>query len=94
MEQSDIKCLTEPISCKVRSYALGAGCRAGTSLAMAPALLLAGRADFADLDGPLLSRASGSRALFTKTAKFNSSAPSFGDDNFTDSLLGSKASSF
>lgn len=30
------------------------GCMVGTSLAMAPALLLAGRADFVDLDGPLL----------------------------------------
>ena len=31
-----------------------AGCMVGTSLAMAPALLIAARADFADLDGPLL----------------------------------------
>ncbi|PWR19169.1 N-acetyl-D-Glu racemase DgcA [Zavarzinia compransoris] len=30
------------------------GCMVGTSLAMAPALLLAGGADFVDLDGPLL----------------------------------------
>lgn len=30
------------------------GCMVGTSLAMAPALLLAGRARFVDLDGPLL----------------------------------------
>lgn len=30
------------------------GCMVGTSLAMAPALLLAGMADFVDLDGPLL----------------------------------------
>lgn len=30
------------------------GCMVGTSLAMAPALLLAGRAEFVDLDGPLL----------------------------------------
>jgi len=30
------------------------GCMVGTSLAMAPALLLAGRAQFIDLDGPLL----------------------------------------
>jgi L-Ala-D/L-Glu epimerase len=30
------------------------GCMVGTSLAMAPALLLAADADFADLDGPLL----------------------------------------
>ncbi len=31
-----------------------AGCMVGTSLAMAPALLIAAQADFADLDGPLL----------------------------------------
>ncbi len=31
-----------------------AGCMVATSLAMAPALLIASRADFADLDGPLL----------------------------------------
>jgi len=31
-----------------------AGCMVATSLAMAPALLIAARADFADLDGPLL----------------------------------------
>lgn len=30
------------------------GCMVGTSLAMAPAMLLAGRAHFVDLDGPLL----------------------------------------
>jgi L-alanine-DL-glutamate epimerase-like enolase superfamily enzyme len=30
------------------------GCMLGTSLAMAPAMLLAGRARFVDLDGPLL----------------------------------------
>jgi L-alanine-DL-glutamate epimerase-like enolase superfamily enzyme len=30
------------------------GCMVGTSLAMAPAMLLAQDADFVDLDGPLL----------------------------------------
>ena len=30
------------------------GCMVGTSLGMAPAVLLAQEADFADLDGPLL----------------------------------------
>ena len=34
--------------------AVMAGCMVGTSLAMAPALLIAAGADFADLDGPLL----------------------------------------
>ncbi|MGQ4273092.1 N-acetyl-D-Glu racemase DgcA [Terrihabitans sp. B22-R8] len=35
-------------------FSLMVGCMVGTSLAMAPALLLAGRAEFVDLDGPLL----------------------------------------
>jgi L-alanine-DL-glutamate epimerase-like enolase superfamily enzyme len=35
-------------------FALVVGCMVATSLAMAPALLLAGRARFVDLDGPLL----------------------------------------
>ncbi len=35
-------------------FAIMIGCMVGTSLAMAPALLLAGRARFVDLDGPLL----------------------------------------
>jgi L-Ala-D/L-Glu epimerase len=35
-------------------FALMVGCMVGTSLAMAPALLLAPRARFVDLDGPLL----------------------------------------
>ena len=39
-----------------RLYGMGVmlGCMVGTSLAMAPALVLAGEADFIDLDGPLL----------------------------------------
>ena len=37
-----------------RGFALMVGCMLGTSLAMAPALLLAPRARFVDLDGPLL----------------------------------------
>jgi L-alanine-DL-glutamate epimerase-like enolase superfamily enzyme len=37
-----------------RGFALMIGCMLGTSLAMAPALLLAPRARFVDLDGPLL----------------------------------------
>jgi L-Ala-D/L-Glu epimerase len=35
-------------------YRIMVGCMVGTSLAMAPALLLAQQADFVDLDGPLL----------------------------------------
>lgn len=37
-----------------RGFALMVGCMVGTSLAMAPAMLLAGQAAFVDLDGPLL----------------------------------------
>lgn len=37
-----------------RGFGLMIGCMVGTSLAMAPALLLAARARFVDLDGPLL----------------------------------------
>jgi L-alanine-DL-glutamate epimerase-like enolase superfamily enzyme len=39
---------------QARDLALMVGCMVGTSLAMAPALLLAPRARFVDLDGPLL----------------------------------------
>jgi L-alanine-DL-glutamate epimerase-like enolase superfamily enzyme len=37
-----------------RSFSLMIGCMVGTSLAMAPAMVLAPRARFVDLDGPLL----------------------------------------
>ena len=50
--------LTEAIILRDRARALGfaimVGCMVGTSLAMAPAVLLAQGADFVDLDGPLL----------------------------------------
>ena len=50
--------LTEALALADAAEALGfglfVGCMVGTSLAMAPALLLAGRARFVDLDGPLL----------------------------------------
>jgi L-alanine-DL-glutamate epimerase-like enolase superfamily enzyme len=39
---------------KARGLRIMIGCMVSTSLAMAPALLLAGRAEFVDLDGPLL----------------------------------------
>ena len=37
-----------------RGFSLMIGCMVGTSLAMAPAMVLAPRARFVDLDGPLL----------------------------------------
>ncbi len=50
--------LTEALAMKIEARALGlkvmAGCMVATSLAMAPALLLAQDADWVDLDGPLL----------------------------------------
>lgn len=50
--------LTEALALAAAAEALGfglmIGCMVGTSLAMAPALCLAGRARFVDLDGPLL----------------------------------------
>ncbi|MBY3260837.1 dipeptide epimerase [Rhizobium laguerreae] len=50
--------LTEALSMKAEAEQLGfsimIGCMVGTSLAMAPAVLLAQNADFVDLDGPLL----------------------------------------
>ncbi|PRD41551.1 dipeptide epimerase [Phyllobacterium phragmitis] len=50
--------LTEALTMRQRARDLGlgvmVGCMVGTSLAMAPAVLLAQDADYADLDGPLL----------------------------------------
>lgn len=50
--------LTEALALRVEARALGleimAGCMVATSLAMAPALLIAQAAAFVDLDGPLL----------------------------------------
>jgi L-alanine-DL-glutamate epimerase-like enolase superfamily enzyme len=50
--------LTEALALMKRAESLGfelmTGCMVASSLAMAPALLLAGRARFVDLDGPLL----------------------------------------
>lgn len=50
--------LTEAMALAQEATALGfelmVGCMVGTSLAMAPAYLLAGRAKYVDLDGPLL----------------------------------------
>jgi L-alanine-DL-glutamate epimerase-like enolase superfamily enzyme len=39
---------------EVLGFSVVVGCMVGTSLAMAPSLLVAGRAHFVDLDGPLL----------------------------------------
>ena len=39
---------------KEQGFGIMVGCMLGTSLAMAPATLLASMADYVDLDGPLL----------------------------------------
>src|SRR5690606_7299299 len=50
--------LTEALLLRTRAremgFAIMVGCMVGTSLAMAPAVLLGQDADFVDLDGPLL----------------------------------------
>jgi L-Ala-D/L-Glu epimerase len=60
--------LTAAIELKHAARAAGmkvmVGCMVGTSLAMAPAVLLAQDADFVDLDGPLLLARDRSPALF------------------------------
>jgi hypothetical protein len=53
--------LTEALAMKLEAQRLGfqimLGCMVGTSLAMAPAVLLAQDVEFVDLDGPLASGA-------------------------------------
>jgi len=50
--------LTEALALHGQARAAGfdimVGCMVGSSLAMAPAMLIAGKADIVDLDGPLL----------------------------------------
>ena len=50
--------LTEALACmelaRVRGFRTMVGCMVSTSLAVEPALLFADRADYVDLDGPLL----------------------------------------
>ncbi len=50
-------------ACQARGFGLMVGCMAGSSLCMAPALVLAQRCDFVDLDGPLLQSADWPDAL-------------------------------
>ena len=53
---------------EARGFSLMIGCMVGSSLAMAPALVLAPRARFVDLDGPLLLARTGSPACATRAA--------------------------
>ncbi len=53
------------VTARAQGFGLMVGCMVSTSLAMAPAMLLAGLADYVDLDGPLLlqqDRAGGLRS--------------------------------
>ena len=52
------------------------GCMLGTSLAMAPAHLLAGRCSFADLDGALLLRQDREHAMISSGALLGAPSPS------------------
>ncbi|RLQ87692.1 N-acetyl-D-Glu racemase DgcA [Notoacmeibacter ruber] len=60
--------LTAALQMMKRAHELGfgvmVGCMVGTSLAMAPAVLLAQTADFVDLDGPLLLKRDRQPALY------------------------------
>jgi len=59
--------LTEALAMAIAARRLGllimVGCMAGTSLAMAPAIVVAQEADFVDLDGPLLHRCDREHAI-------------------------------
>jgi L-alanine-DL-glutamate epimerase-like enolase superfamily enzyme len=63
---------------EARGFGLMIGCMLGTSLAMAPALLLAPRARFVDLDGPLLLARDRDPASSTKAAWFTRPPRPFG----------------
>ena len=51
-------------------FGLFVGCMVASSLAMAPALLLAGRARFVDLDGPLLLARTARKACVSTARRF------------------------
>jgi hypothetical protein len=51
------------------------GCMVATSLAMAPAMILAQRAEVADLDGPLLLTGDRERALAISGSTLQPSVP-------------------
>lgn len=63
--------LTEALAMREKAHELGfsvmVGCMVGTSLAMAPAILLAQEAEFVDLDGPLILDADRAHGLAYST---------------------------
>lgn len=58
-----------------RGFSIMVGCMVGTSLAMAPAVLLAQEAEFVDLDGPLLLRHDRSPGLVYDGARVSPPSP-------------------
>jgi L-alanine-DL-glutamate epimerase-like enolase superfamily enzyme len=56
-------------------FSLMVGCMVGTSLAMAPAVLLAGRARYVDLDGPLLLARDRSEGLVYEGSRLHAPQP-------------------
>jgi L-alanine-DL-glutamate epimerase-like enolase superfamily enzyme len=71
--------LTEMLAMAAAAEATGfdlvVGCMVATSLAMAPALLLAGRASFVDLDGPLLLERDRQDGLFFEGSVIHPASP-------------------
>jgi L-Ala-D/L-Glu epimerase len=71
--------LTEALRMQKRARELGfgimIGCMVGTSLAMAPAVLVAQDADFVDLDGPLILREDRKPGLVFKGSRFSPPQP-------------------
>lgn len=71
--------LTEALRMQKRARELGfgimIGCMVGTSLAMAPAVLVAQDADFVDLDGPLILREDRKPGLVFKGNRFSPPQP-------------------
>jgi len=74
--------LTEALAMVADARALGlklmAGCMVGTSLSMAPAMLVAAGADWVDLDGPLLLKADRPGGLHYQQGRVSPSAPLWG----------------
>ena len=74
--------LTEALAMVADARALGlklmAGCMVGTSLSMAPAMLVAASADWVDLDGPLLLKSDRPGGLRYQRGLVSPSAPLWG----------------
>ena len=60
-----------------------AGCMVATSLSMAPAILVAQRARFVDLDGPLLLARDRAHGLTYDGSQVHPASPRFGAEIFS-----------